>query len=284
MNYVFIVGCPRSGTSILGELVACHKKVKYFFETRNVWQKERVNSLQKGAGNNLHSHRLIAKDYNEEGVKRIRHFFESREMISNPLPRRFIRFLLNRFQIKQVVVEKNPRNALRIPYILSVFPNAKFIHIIRDGRDVTCSLLPGIGGKEWNHARPDNWLELSKFSALKRCALTWQEIILTADRDLKDLTSTSKHLIKYEDLLNNTWSETFRLFNFLELKITPKIKTFIDKIQNETKHFYHAEKQVHWYRPNHSVRIGRWRENLTPDEQREVFNLIEDTLNYFGYI
>ena len=66
MDYIFIVGCPRSGTSILGELVACHRKVKYFFETRNVWQKERVDPVREQSENDLHSHRLIAEDYNKE--------------------------------------------------------------------------------------------------------------------------------------------------------------------------------------------------------------------------
>jgi len=41
---------------------------------------------------------------------------------------------------KKVLVEKMPSHAFNIGYILKIFPEAKFIHIIRDGRDVTLSI------------------------------------------------------------------------------------------------------------------------------------------------
>lgn len=47
---------------------------------------------------------------------------------------------------RRVLVEKNPRHTLRIPFLKAIFPDAKIIHIVRDGRDVTCSLVPGCGG------------------------------------------------------------------------------------------------------------------------------------------
>jgi len=285
MNYVFIVGCPRSGTSILGELVACHRKIQYHFETRNVWQEERFDLARERFKKDLHSHRLTAENNTEEDAKRIRQFFRCRENICNPFikPREFMRWLLYHYHSKEVVVEKNPRNALRIPYILSVFPEAKFIHIIRDGRDVTCSLLPGIGGKDWNHARPNNWRELSKLPPLKRCALTWQEIVMTADKDLNELPESSRLLVRYENLILNTNNEVLRLFNFLNLSITPEIISFIDNIQNETIKSYHARHQEYWYQPNHSVRVGRWKQNLTMEQQNDINHLIGDTLLYFGY-
>jgi hypothetical protein len=287
LKNAFIVGCPRSGTSILGELVACHNNIQYYFETKNVWQKESVHPVRIKIGNNLPSHRMTAKDYKVEDARRIRHFFKSNGNIYNPpltQPLRFLKWLIFNYRLKQVVVEKNPRNALRISYIHSVFPDAKFIHIIRDGRDVTCSLLAGIGGKEWNHARPSSWKELAKLAPIKRCALTWQEIVLTADRDLNNLPSTSKHLLRYEDFVNNTMVETNRLFEFLELRITKNVGKFIDKIQNKTEQSYHANNQIHWYRANHSTRIGRWHENLTSEQQKEVLELIGSTLSYFDYI
>ena len=43
------------------------------------------------------------------------------------------------------MVDKSPRNSLKIPFILKIFPRAKFIHILRDGRDVALSIH-----KEWN--------------------------------------------------------------------------------------------------------------------------------------
>jgi len=44
----------------------------------------------------------------------------------------------------KLVVDKSPRNSLKIPFILEIFPNAKFVHILRDGRDATLSI-----NREW---------------------------------------------------------------------------------------------------------------------------------------
>ena len=43
-----------------------------------------------------------------------------------------------------VLIDKSPRNSLKIPFILKIFPEARFIHLLRDGRDVTLSIR-----KEW---------------------------------------------------------------------------------------------------------------------------------------
>ena len=60
---------------------------------------------------------------------------------------RFIRREFERFKQKtgaKVVIEKSPENSFRIPFIRAIFPDAKWIHIIRDGRAVTSSIH-----KEW---------------------------------------------------------------------------------------------------------------------------------------
>jgi hypothetical protein len=43
-----------------------------------------------------------------------------------------------------VVIDKSPRNCLKVPFLRAIFPEARFVHIIRDGRDVTLSIH-----KEW---------------------------------------------------------------------------------------------------------------------------------------
>lgn len=287
IEYVFILGSPRSGTSILGELIASHAKVHYIFETRNVWQKESVTPVQRKIGERLSSHTLTEADYKKKDAEKIFNYFNnSLKNTMPPLSRfyRLVKWLLFFYFPKKIIVEKNPRNSLRIPYIKAIIPNAKFIHIIRDGRDVTCSLLPGIGGKYWNHARPDNYEKLTAFDSIKRCALTWQEIVLTVEREFSKLPDNSKHVIKYESLLDDTKSEAIRLFDFLKLKITPGISEVIKTIQNETEQSYHALDQLHWYRANHKKRIGRYRENLSAEQQKEVLKLLGGTLNKFGYL
>jgi hypothetical protein len=68
MRMGLIIGCPRSGTSILGELVAAHPQVTYVFEAKDVWE-------QAGIGEN-ESHRLDARQATPKVVSKIRKWFE----------------------------------------------------------------------------------------------------------------------------------------------------------------------------------------------------------------
>ena len=104
VNYTFVIGCARSGTSILGELIASHLELKYIFEASDIWE-------LGGMGEN-ESHRLTAQHATEPVKQQIREWFESQSRDAN------------------ILVEKNPRNSLRIPYVKAIFPEAKFIHIV----------------------------------------------------------------------------------------------------------------------------------------------------------
>src|SRR5512135_1495714 len=109
MNIAFVVGCARSGTSILGELIASHPSVKYLFEAHSVWE-----SAGLGVED---SHRMLAEQGTPAGKKGIRAWFEAQGGEA------------------AFLVEKNPRNVLRIPFVREIFPEAGLVHIVRDGRD-----------------------------------------------------------------------------------------------------------------------------------------------------
>ncbi len=169
----FIVGCARSGTSILGELIASHPKVKYIFEAHHIWE-------MAGYGPDG-SHRLTENCATPEIIYKIRMWF------------------LKQYEENKYIIEKNPRNVLRISFIKKIFPEAKIIHIIRDGRDVACSMVPGIGGDRWEHLKPPGWKYLKlNYTGPLRCALAWKEIMEIA---LNDLRSIDHLQIKYEDLV-----------------------------------------------------------------------------------
>ncbi len=62
------------------------------------------------------------------------------------------------------------------------------------------------------------------------------------------------------------------------------VYNFAKKIQNDTKGSYHARHQVFWYRDNHKFRIGRWKENLTPEEATTIEEYLAPLLKKLGYI
>ncbi|HEY9870425.1 MAG TPA: sulfotransferase, partial [Candidatus Obscuribacterales bacterium] len=218
----------------MGELLAAHPDVRYVFEAHSVWE-------CAGPGINQSS-RLTAQDAKPGVISQIREFFSSEGASS------------------KLVVEKNPRNALRVPYIRAVFPEAKIIHIVRDGRDVACSMRPGCGGEEWRHLKPPDWQELfSRYSGALRCALAWRSVLEIALADLRDVPHIQ---VRYEDLVADPVSVSRLLLEYVGLPIVPEVADFCKHIQDSTADSYHAANQSRWYRADHARRIGRWQENL----------------------
>lgn len=255
INIAFIVGVARSGTSILGELVAAHPQVKYIFEAYVPWR-----IAGRGVGG---SDRFTAEQ-------------------ATPRVRLFIRWWFHwRKGSARLIVEKNPRNILRIPFLRAVFPEAKFIHIVRDGRDVACSLIPGIGGRWWAHERPPEWRNIfARYQGVIRCAHAWNEIVRTGLDDLSDVP----HLqIRYEDLVARPHEIARQIFDYLGLSLDPAVVAFCQKIQDSTTASYQAKYQSVWTRRNHRQRVGRWRENLDGELQREVLKILGPTLRSLGY-
>lgn len=256
LNIAFIVGVARSGTSILGELVAAHPEVKYIFESYVPW-------------------RIVGRGVN--GSDR----FTADQ--ATPVVRSFIRWWFRwRKGDARIIVEKNPRNILRIPFLRAVFPEAKIIHIVRDGRDVACSLVPGLGGRWWAHERPPQWRDIfARYQGVIRCAHAWNEIVRTG---LADLAGVPHLQVRYEDLVARPHDVARQIFDYLGLPLHPAVTEFCCNIQNSTEGSYQAKYQSVWFRRNHRQRVGRWRENLSEELQREVLQILEPTLRRLGYV
>jgi hypothetical protein len=173
-----------------------------------------------------------------------------------------------------------PAEYVAIPYITSIFPEAKIIHIVRDGRD-GCSLLPGIGSAEWMHLKPPNWKTLLSEEPITRCAMVWRDIVEIA---LSDLSSVPHLMVKYEDMVLAPENVAKIILNYLGLSWDSRVQEFCRHIQNSTRNSYHAQYSTAWYRDNHSIRVGRWKENLDARQQALVQEILGNTLGKLGYL
>jgi Sulfotransferase family len=118
---VFVVGCGRSGTTLVGELLGLHGQVFYLNEPRNLWG---VDPRTDVWGPQPAEIVLTRADANADVIERLREAF-GREAGRHP---------------GQRLVEKTPINCFRIPYMEAVFPGSLYVHVIRDGRDVAASI------------------------------------------------------------------------------------------------------------------------------------------------
>jgi hypothetical protein len=251
----FVIGCARSGTSILGELIASHPDVQYVFEAHDVWE-----SVGTGPGG---SHRLTADDATPAVRDRLRGWV--RERLGG----------------RRLFVEKTPRNVLRVPFLRAVFPEARLVHIVRDGRDVACSLRPGIAGGTWEHLKPPGWRELAdRYEGVERCARAWRAVMETA---LDDLAGVPHLEVRYERLVARPAEVAAELLGHLGLGADPDVTAFCEKVRDETRGSYQARHQDRWYRDGHARRVGRWREDLDPGQQRVVNDVLGPVLDRLGY-
>lgn len=255
LSIALIVGCARSGTSIFAEAISAHPDVQYVFEPHEIWE-------LAGNGENG-SHRLTAQHATPDICAHLREWFTARQGGA------------------ALILDKTLRNALRVMFLRAVFPEARFIHIVRDGRDVACSLMPGVGGDTWNHLKPVAWHELqTTWQGIERCALVWRDVVQTACADLAGVP----HLqVRYEELIAAPRETVIRTWQYLGLPANPSMLGFADRISDATAGSFHAAKQTFWYREDHTHRVGRWRENLTAEQQLRVNALLADTLNTLGY-
>jgi hypothetical protein len=240
----------------LGELIASNPNVKYIFEASDTWE-------LGGTGEN-ESHRLTAQHATGPVKQQIREWFEKQVGDAG------------------ILVEKSPRNSLRVPYVKEIFPEARFIHIVRDGRDVACSMVPGCGGTEWKHLKPPSWQKyLESYSGAIRCAYVWKETLEIAMKDLSIVPHLQLH---YEDLIQFPERTAGKILDFLGLDLHPATLEFCQKISNTTLSSYQAKYQDHWYQDNHSRRVGRWQENLNDEEKLTINQLLQPLLTELGYI
>ncbi|RED96150.1 sulfotransferase family protein [Marinoscillum furvescens] len=121
-NSIIVIGAPRSGTSVLARILEAHPASVHIKEPRTLWK----------FGNDRKSDCLSPSDITPQIKKHIRKKLASWVLAEQG----------------SILVEKTPSNALRLEFCKEIIPEAKFIHIIRNGYDSSLSIRD-----YWNNFR-----------------------------------------------------------------------------------------------------------------------------------
>jgi len=300
---IFIIGCPRSGTTIIGNFFQNNSKVLYFNEA-NIWERndlianqalERklIIKLRKGVRKIIPATMFVRKIHwhTSQLLRTIKIMGkeQSYQLTENDLTQEMIdqvKYILKRdLSPEKTLVIKTVKNSLSIPFIKKLFPNSRFVHVIRDGRDVASSLARGNEGKVWMHTKPLGWKEIQKeITGPERGAWIWKTIINIIKKDTKKIPSKDYYEIKYENFVNNPEKTMRSLFLSLDLPFEKPQEVLCKKVSNEQKkEFLTNTSSDDWTTFDHSFRIGRYKENLTPEILTRVDSILGKTNSKLGY-
>ena len=255
---LFILGSPRSGTTFLASLL---RPTEYGspFETQfilkyhdklnsygDITQLSRLTRLI----NDISKERAIAQwgvKFNPEVVKKaLGDEFSYTEFVN------YICTQLMKKKGKSKWGDKTPHYLLKLNQLVNLYPNAKYLYIVRDGRDVALSLLK----KPWG---PNN---------IYKCAEQWaaannseQQLLLNALKDKGQLL-----YIKYEELLDKTEQECCRIYKFLG-----------DDIEN------HREMVDGLIAKTMSGNHAKWKTQMTPQQILTYEAVAKCSLLYHNY-
>jgi len=265
---IFIGGCERSGTTLLGAMLGGHKeclcipessfKVKVIQRIRGQGEEKNdiKNALEmiKGYGR----FKLWGLEIEDDAfIKGINSYSE------------LISYLVKKYGEKtkktafKIWVDHTPTNLRYAAELIDLFPEAKMIHIIRDGRGVASSVMR----MDWGP------------NTVNRAANWWMEKVgygLTAESFLKNGRVIR---VKYEDIVTNPETAMKKLCSFLEIEYYPEMiegKGFDIPEHSSGTHALIGKK------PDRN-RANAWEKELSP-RQVEIFeSLASEMLKFLGY-
>ncbi len=263
---VFLVGMPRSGTTWLQLLLSQSAQVATANETHlfSHYTRSLFQAWAHFQGNprNVGLHGLMGE---EDFIAKVKNFTDA-----------ILHLIEEKKPGASVVLEKTPAHAWAWKDILKVYPDAHFIHLIRDPRAVVASLRAA--GRDWGK----NWASTS----VVENAELWLRVVGFA-RPIQE--QTSRYLeVRYEDLMAQPAESIAALFDWLGISESNEVcRSFVDlcKPDNLSK----GGANTAWdtsREPRGFFRgagVDGWRNDLSAGEIAEIERITAPLASILGY-
>jgi hypothetical protein len=282
-----IVGSPRSGTTLLRLMLDSHPEMAIPPETGFLPAAQKL----EGKGDELRERFFemivtfpasapawgdfqIRKEAFHARLEEIRPF-----SIADGF-RLFYRMYAARFG-KARWGDKTPLYCQHLPYLQDLLPEARFIHLVRDGRDAAVSLR-------------ERWF--SPGFEIETQAHHWRDNVEAARRD----GPGCRHFleVRFEDLVQAPEAVLRRICGFVDLDYHPDMLRFPERApgrleEHRTRyrpdgsvlvsHEERLRQQAHVQNPPDASKIGIWRQALSEEEARRFEEIAGDLLAAYGY-
>jgi tetratricopeptide (TPR) repeat protein len=248
---VFLLGFPRSGTTLLDQILDSHPKLQTLEEKPTVAaMKHEFLRLADSRAD------ALAELSNEEiGVLRKSYFDAMRQDIQ--------------LRPGNILVDKLPLNTVNAHLIWRVFPNAKFILAVRHPCDVCLSCF--MQNFTLNEA-------MATFFSLESTAALYAKVMGLWQQYVQKLP-IKYHMIRYEDLVSNFEHETRRLLDFLEVGWDDAVRQHTEHARNRgtinTPSYHQVTQPIYQHA---KYRWKRYAKQLEP-----VMETLQPYIEYFGY-
>ena len=280
--FVFVVGCARSGTTLLKRVLNAHPRLAITKETHwiPVVYRERVGLTPEG----FVTPALVDKLFEDWRFSRLEIGRADVEgLLGDGAPVTYARFvsglfdLYGRAQGKLLVGDKTPIYGMETELLHSLWPGARFVHLIRDGRDVCLSVL--------NWQRRDGGTGLGEDFAtwaddpVGTTAVWWEWRVGRTRGGGQPLGPELYYELRYEAFVNRPAEECAKLCAFLGVPYDDVMLRFHEEHTKAAKPGASSKKA--WLPITPGLRD--WRTQM-PAEDRELFEAAAgDLLDELGY-
>ena len=219
---IFILGMPRSGSTLLENIITNHPDIDSMGELSFI-----SDLVTKTKKNNIFWPEII-NEFTEEDLLKLRDVYLDRVKEISP-------------NLKNIFTDKMPYNFLYVGFIKKIFPDSKIIYTSRDSRDncVSIYFLKLFGSHKYSH----NLKELAKYYNVHSETINfWKKIYPNQIYDFK-----------YEEFVKNPKIETQKLFKYCNLKYKDGFERFdLNKNMIRTASSHQVRDKVN------SSSIGKW--------------------------
>ena len=274
--FMFVVGCPRSGTTLLQRMLDNHPQLTVANDTHFITQA--AKRVLREDSQPLLTTELI------EAVKSYRRLYRlglnDQEVESAAKNcQTYAEFVSRLYELrgkknhKPLSGEKTPDYCRKMPALHTLFPTARFVEIVRDGRNTALSAL------DW----ATRFKSLGKWALWNEdpvgtCALWWRWQAGAGQRDGLVLGDEVYYQVKYEDLVENPKKELQAITTFLDLPFSDAMSNYYI---GKTKHTPGLSAKSAWLPPTRNLRD--WRKDMPVEDVNVFEGIAGDLLRDKGY-
>jgi hypothetical protein len=269
--FTFIVGCGRSGTTLLRAMLDSHGAMAIPPESYFVVPTLRVAGSRQ-LGSTADRARLLRMVLESPSFKEWRmepSAVEDAVVQASPTTGAELVAAVYRTyadsQGKARYGDKTPYHVLHIPILASAYPDARFVHLIRDGRDVAASLVK-------SHFGPRR---------LEEGALYWRRYVSRGLSAGRSLPPERYQEVRYEDLVESPAETLERLTRFLDLPFDESMLSYHERADDLLGGMRRTDHLQGLHRPVKAV--SDWRTTMSSEEVRMFALLAGDLAAELGY-